>query len=625
MSVPGEVSWVGRNYRVSESQAREPMQTKFGYPEAEIVRGAGQHHPEMRVTVLKGIPEDLTLARDWNRLVEQMEHPEVFFTYEWALAVGRAFQAPLTPLLFLMYKGNQLCGVVALATDKETGATASFLTAATADYCDIVSAPHARGEVLACLLREVTKLGLRHLSLSHLPSDSFTCKELPAVSRAQRFHLMRRLAAECGLVEFGSEEQREQMRHAVTHKKRLKKLSKRGSIQISHLVNLGEIDCSLSQIVSSQVTRFLATGRISPLVRLEQRIFLKELAALLSVQGWLKISRLEVNNEPVAWHYGFRFGDSWFWYLPSFKIEYEDCSPGSCLLRLLVEEGCADPSLREMDLGLGDESYKSRFATTVRKTYDVQLSRSLSRHSLVAAWNLAKTGAVRFPKAAARLKPARKLTRSLARRLHSEGLRATIAYTVTRVARLGVSQDEILFFEASASDRPGPSNMCLDRVTWENLAEAAIANADDADTLQFLLGSAARLKDGKTSGSALHDPGKQAVHFLSVAHADGFHVEEIDHTIRGYESQDMMIFDCWTPARFRGRGYYPLAIRWAAAELMENQRRAWIFCAASNSPSIHGILKAGFAYRYSLVCHRRLGQSTVSRRDRTDALAQFSR
>src|SRR5580692_4208192 len=89
----------------------EPIQIKLGSPEAETMSGAGQHHGEMRVTVLKEIPEDLTLARDWNRLVKRMEHPEVFFTYEWALAAARAFQATLTPLLFLMYEADELCGV----------------------------------------------------------------------------------------------------------------------------------------------------------------------------------------------------------------------------------------------------------------------------------------------------------------------------------------------------------------------------------------------------------------------------------------------------------------------------------------------------------------------------------
>lgn len=574
----------------------------------------------MRVTVLKEIPEDAALARDWNQLVERMEHPEVFFTYQWALAVGRAFRASLTPLLFLMYKDDELCGAVALATKKGSDATACFLMQDTADYCDIVSAPEARGEVLSSLLPAARELGISQLSLSHLRSDSVTWKELPAVSRAQRFHLAWRLAAECGLVEFGGEEQRAEMLRAVTHKKRLRNLSKLGSFQVRHLVKPDEIDRSLAQLASAQVSRFLATGRISPLVRLDRRNFFKELAGLLLSQGWLKLSQLEVNGEPVAWNYGFRFADSWFYYLPSFKMNYEDCSPGSCLLRLLIAQGCADLSLREMDLGLGDESYKTHFATAVRKIYRVELSCGLLRHFRIVGWNLVKTGPARFPKAVARLRRARDLTRSLRRRLRVEGLRATMAHPVRRMVRLITSQDEMLFFEASATDRLETPNVRLEPATWENLAEAAIANSEDANTLQYLLGLATRLKEGKASGSVLYDPGKQAVHFLSVANAPGFRIGAINHTIAGFESPDVMIFDSWTPARFRGRDYYPLAIRRAAAELHNHVQRVWTFCAATDTLSIREILKAGFTYRYSLVREQRLGQSAIVRRDRTYAL-----
>lgn len=577
----------------------------------------------MRVTVLKEIPEDSVLARDWNQLVERMEHPEVFFTYQWALAVSRAFRATLTPLLFLTHDGNRLCGVAALAMRKETGATASFLTAGTADYCDIVSTPEVRRDVLAGLLLEVTKLGLRRLSLSNVPVDSLTWELLPVVSRERRFHLTRRPAHEIALVEFGSEEQRATMISTVGRKKTIKHalrdLSKRGAVRVRHVVEPGESVRSLSDIVSAQVSRFLATGRLSPLLRTERRNFLQELANLLSAQGWLRISQLEVNNQPVAWNYGFHFGDSWFWYLPSFKLGYEDCSPGSCLLRLAVEEGCADQSIRELDLGLGDEPYKSRFATTVRATYHAQLSCGVWRHALNSAWNLGKAKSARFPKSAARLRRARDLARSVERQLRVEGLSATIAHPVRRVVRLIASQDEILFFEAPAADRLEIRNLRLEPATWENLAEAAIANSDDSDTLQHLLSLAIRLREGKTSGFVLYAV-DEAVHFLSFAGAEGFHIGAIDHTIAGFESQDILIFDCWTPARFRGRGYYPLAIRGAAAELQSRGQRVWTFCAASEAPAIRGILKAGFTYRYSLVRQQRLGQSAIVRRDRTCAL-----
>ena len=46
----------------------------------------------MRLVLHREIPEDNILAGQWNQLVQQMEFPEVFYTYEWSLAVSRAYQ-----------------------------------------------------------------------------------------------------------------------------------------------------------------------------------------------------------------------------------------------------------------------------------------------------------------------------------------------------------------------------------------------------------------------------------------------------------------------------------------------------------------------------------------------------
>ena len=73
---------------------------------------------ELRLVLLKEIPEDASLRRQWNFLVERMEQPQVFYTDEWALAVQRAYHAALRPLLFLAYDEQEaLTGVAALATD----------------------------------------------------------------------------------------------------------------------------------------------------------------------------------------------------------------------------------------------------------------------------------------------------------------------------------------------------------------------------------------------------------------------------------------------------------------------------------------------------------------------------
>ena len=87
----------------------------------------------MQLILHREIPEDDgALRRQWNELVFQMESPEVFYTYEWALAVQRAYSSSMLPLMMLAYERDSLVGVAALATGV-TRESAFFLAASRND------------------------------------------------------------------------------------------------------------------------------------------------------------------------------------------------------------------------------------------------------------------------------------------------------------------------------------------------------------------------------------------------------------------------------------------------------------------------------------------------------------
>jgi CelD/BcsL family acetyltransferase involved in cellulose biosynthesis len=578
----------------------------------------------VRVTVLKEIPEDPDLSEAWNTLVLAMDHPEVFFTYQWALAASRGFQNRLSPLLFLMYDSDRLAGVVALAIDPNAPRAAFFLTSSTADYCDIVSAPANRKAVLLALLQEIQNLGLSDLVLANVPSNSATLKELPSVAGSRRFYLTSRAAYNCGVIQLEGEEQRETLLRTLAtrgrEKRALKKLSTLGSVKVIHLTEPEQIGESLESIVSAQISRFLASNRVSPLVGPERRTFLRQLSDLLSHTGWLKISQLEIDGRPVAWNYGFRFGGSWFWYLPTFQMEYEHVSPGSCLLRLMVEEGARDASLRWLDLGLGDEPYKERFANNTRETRYVHLSRGFRKHVASRARQMLTSAAARFPQVGNQLRDARTFCHLAANRIRETGVLATARYSIQRAVRPVASQDEVLIFEAPELDPSGNQAVQLLPLTREHLVEASISNAGDSHTLRYLMRCANRLTKPDASGFLLQDELGRPIHFLWIAGYDGFSLAEIGHTIEPSSPSAAMIFDCWTPASDRGRGHYAAAIRQAAANLRRENRPAWIFSGARNVSSLRGISKAGFAYRYSLVRRNRLGRATITRHDTTNTI-----
>ena len=574
----------------------------------------------MNVTVLEKIPEDPEITLAWNNLVLQMERPEVFFTQQWALAASRAFSSSLCPLTFLVYESDRLCGVAAMATNRESCDEVFFLTASTADYCDIVSEPQVREAVLAAVLEEMKKRSVRGLVLANVPAESYTLNSLTKVVRSHRFHLHQRRAYDCRIIALGDNDQRQAVLQSIGRKEKekrgLKKLRQLGPIQVTHLTNEQQLEMGLPPIFVAHISRFFATNRKSPLIEPERRIFLMEIWRLMSSAGWLKVSQLEVNGRPIAWNYGFRFFDSWFWYLPTFELPYEESSPGSCLLRLLTEEACADPSVKRLDLGLGDEAYKARFSNAIHPTDYVRLSKNRTRHTATVGRHWMSAFAARFPVAENQLRSGRDLFHRLQRRIGEAGMIATTARVLTRARRSMVSEDEVAFFEAPQMKMTENESVALSTLSWKNISLAAMNNAGDEQTLEYLARCAQRLRQGHSTGYCLQGPGTEPAHFLWVNPYNGFHLTEIDSKLESTDSNAAMIFDCWTPVSQRSHGNYATAIRLAAADLQKQHRQVWIFSAARNASSLSGIIKAGFVYRFSLVRSTKLFHTTLSRLER---------
>jgi CelD/BcsL family acetyltransferase involved in cellulose biosynthesis len=312
-------------------------------------------------------------------MVQQMPCPEIFYTYEWAIAVQRAYSASLRPFLVLGYERDSLLGVAALASDTAEPRHLTFLASTTADYCDFLSLPHIGREWCQSVFDELHKHDVSSVTLANLPADSSTASVLSEAAAAHGFHTFMRPAYGCARILLGSGQDREFLRRKITGKKMLRRnlnaMNKSSAVAFSPCVT-DHLDSALPQFFKAHVTRFLASGRMSNLVRQERRNFLSELARELSPRGWLALSQLLVEGKPVAWNYGFQFGGSWFWYQPTFDTKFDNFSPGFCLLSKLIEAACDTPSVTRVDLGLGAEGYKERFATETRKTLHVSLRRS---------------------------------------------------------------------------------------------------------------------------------------------------------------------------------------------------------------------------------------------------------
>jgi len=329
------------------------------------------------------IPEDPLLHRRWNLLVSKMGRPEVFYTWEWALAVQFAYQSSCQPVLLLGYEGQDLVGVASLCAST-SGNDFSFLAANTADYCDFLTEAAHRRKFVGAVFSELRSIAGASVTLANLPADSYTAQVLREETTSRGFHLFLRPAYDCAQIELGSGERRQELKNSLAHKKKLRRylreLEREGAITFAHLQTSNQIEDALPAFAEAHVARFRSTGRVSSLSSAERRGFLLELARRFDGQGVVTLSVLKIEDRAVAWNYGFQFYGSWFWYQPTFDGGLEKKSPGYCLLARIVMEACDMDCMEIVDLGLGAEGYKERFGNRVRRTLHATVNQSRFRH-----------------------------------------------------------------------------------------------------------------------------------------------------------------------------------------------------------------------------------------------------
>jgi CelD/BcsL family acetyltransferase involved in cellulose biosynthesis len=570
----------------------------------------------LRLVLRREIPEDPELRRQWNALVQGMEQPQVFYTYEWGLAVQRAYGETLRPLLFLAYDSKEsLCGVAALAVDA-IGRKVSFLCATTGDYCDFLSSPVDRDSLVAMVLGELRKQGFEEISLTNLPADSATAEALRKRSAKNGYQHFARTAYECAQVSLARLERRQGEKQPVLPRKKmlrrfLNAMGRETPVRLDHARSWDAIAPVLPEFIQAHIARFLVTGRISNMARPERRVFLEELAKLLSQSGWVALTRMMSGTRAFAWNYGFQFHGTWFWYQPTFDSDLEKYSPGFCLLAKLVEEAAEDSSMQTVDLGLGAEEYKERFANQIRETLYVTLRASLFQHGREILRFRAAQAIQAQPKLEVMFRKGIQYLQKFRQNARTKGVPRAIGEMAKRVGAILRSDTEVFFFDGCHFEVTGALETEIHPIDLRLLALAASTYVDDQLTLEYLLRSASRSRDGGCEGFALVNAAGTPLHFAWATAFDGFFLSELNAKVDSPSAEAVMLFDCWTPVAERGHGYYGRTVGLISRRMLEKGKQPWIFSATANAASIRGLQKAGFRQRYSLVRRRFLGMQTI--------------
>jgi len=130
------------------------------------------------------------------------------------------------------------------------------------------------------------------------------------------------------------------------------------------------LDRDLDSLIDLHRTRMARKGQVGAFSSPEFNRFHRDVLHTYQRRGWLRLCVLEIDRKPIAIHYNYAFGGTWFHFQSGISEEFSKLSPGTLLTSYVIGAALAEGAT-ELDLLQGEHGYKQRWATDHRATANV--------------------------------------------------------------------------------------------------------------------------------------------------------------------------------------------------------------------------------------------------------------
>ena len=99
----------------------------------------------------------------------------------------------------------------------------------------------------------------------------------------------------------------------------------------------------------------------------------RKLFKYLSIDNKVDYKVLKQDDNTLAMHFGFSYRKKFYYYKPTYNLDFHSFSPGSILLQYLIEYSI-ESGHKIFDFGSGNEPYKKRFSNKSHLKYSYMLT-----------------------------------------------------------------------------------------------------------------------------------------------------------------------------------------------------------------------------------------------------------
>lgn len=313
----------------------------------------------------------------WNALVGHDETHTVFQTYQWFDSWWSAFGAEYELFFIVTRDAREIVGFAPLMICRSgRRRVLSFATDPNSDYNDIIASRN-KPEVVREILRTIADHSALwdRVSLRNIPQQSVTHAIIKDASRRHAFRRRERPKIASPMLQIkGREPEIRALINKYSIRRPYRVFHMNGRLELERITERSEAEAMLPLFFEQHIERCKITHYESPFVDHRMRRLYLNLLSTMLPHNWVFFSVLRFDDEPIAFHFGFDYRSRIIWYKPSFDIALGRYSPGSVLLRQLIDYALHH-GRSELDLSIGDEPFKERFSNDMNYNVSIDLYR----------------------------------------------------------------------------------------------------------------------------------------------------------------------------------------------------------------------------------------------------------
>ncbi len=316
----------------------------------------------VRADLLSGFDDPAISPCQWSELLRQGDTDVVFMTQPWQRAWWNTYGRGKL-LLIAARCGGQLVALAPLFAD---GGMIFFIGSGGSDYLDFIgdiSTPEVLDGILNTAREQVADfVGFRFYLV---PDTSRTGAFLAQAGCRLGFEVFDEGHLTAPVLEMRKANAYAEAINKQSLRRRERYFERTGGFIEHKGQTSADILPHLDGFFEQHIGRWDKTPFPSLFLNDSNKAFYRELTRLASNTGWLRFTRLDWQNRPIAFHFGFCYNGDYLWYKPTFAVNLATRSPGELLLRRLLIAAAQEEAL-VFDFGIGDEAFKRRFTTHLK-------------------------------------------------------------------------------------------------------------------------------------------------------------------------------------------------------------------------------------------------------------------